>query len=133
MVNTINDFGRAPIFDTVSHADYKQTSHEIQLVGNTSSIDWAAGLYFFDDSSKWRNIASPTFPLAASYSRSADHDTRATSIFGEATWRPNGSNWAFTAGLRYTDEEKGITYLWRDAQGGVAGFIGNAIQERQQQ
>ena len=129
MVNTINAFGRAPVFDTVSHAAYKQTSHEIQLVGNTSSIDWAAGLYFFDDSSQWRNIASPFFPVAASYSRSADHDTRATSVFGEATWRPNGTNWAFTAGLRYTDEEKGITYLWRDAQGGVAGFIGNAIQE----
>ena len=132
MVDTINDFGRAPIFDTVSNADYKQTSHEFQLVGSTGTVDWATGVFFFDDSSEWRNIASPTFPLAASYSRSADHDTKATSVFGEATWRPSGTNWAFTAGLRYTDEEKEITYLWRDAapgSAGIAGYIGVAIQE----
>ena len=67
-----------------------------------------------------------------SYIRSADDDTKATSVFGEATWRPSGTNWAFTAGLRYTDEEKEITYLWRDAapgSAGIAGYIGVAIQE----
>ena len=132
MVDAINEFGSAPIFNTTSSAHYSQSSHELQLVGSTGTLDWATGIFFFDDSAKWRNVASPTFPLAASYSRSADHGTSATSIFGEATWKPSGTNWAFTAGLRYTDEEKEITYLWRDPapnSTGVAGFVTNAITE----
>ena len=132
MVNAINDFGAAPIFNTTSSAHYNQSSHELQLIGSQDTLDWAVGVFFFDDSSKWRSIASPTFPLAASYSRSANHGTKATSVFGEATWRPSDSNWAFTAGLRFTDEEKEITYLWRDPapnSTGIAGFVTNAITE----
>ena len=36
----------------------------------------------------------------------------AKSIFGEATWRMD-DQWSITAGLRYTDETKYMTYRWR--------------------
>ena len=51
-------------------------------------------------------------------------------VFGEATWRPANTNWAFTAGLRYTEETKDMTWLWRDAAlGGVGGYVAAAIAE----
>jgi outer membrane receptor protein involved in Fe transport len=131
MVDTINERGGAPVFSTYAQDDYKQESHELQLVGTTGNIDWAAGLFYWDDEGSFRNVQNPTFPLAnGTQSRGFDNGGDAFSVFGEATWRPANTNWAFTAGLRYTEETKDMTWLWRDAAlGGVGGYVAAAIAE----
>lgn len=131
VVDAINERGSGDVFSTVASNNYKQESHELQIVGTTDNIDWAAGFFYWDDSGSFRNVQNPTFPLAnGSQSRAFDNGGEAWSVFGEATWRPNNGNWAFTAGLRYTEEDKDITYLWRDAPlGGVGGYVTAAITE----
>ena len=131
MIGAINANGAGGVFDTQLMNDYEQTSHEIQLVGSSDSMDWAVGAYWWEDDGESRNIQNPTYTLASSSSRGFDVGGEAFSMFGEATWRTS-DKWSFTAGLRYTEEDKYMTYRWRDFPAntqGVAGFISAAIQE----
>lgn len=132
MMQAINNRGRAEVFSTVSGTHYEQESHEFQLVGTAGDVNYAAGFFFLDEEGEFRNVQSPTYPLAGSNSRAYDSGTDTWSVFGEATWRPNDGPWAFTFGLRYTEETKKMTYLWRDfAPGttGLAGYLGAAVGE----
>ena len=124
MMAAINNRGKADIFSTVSNTDYEQESHEIQLVGSAGNVNYAAGFFFLDEEGEFRNIQSPTYPLAGSNSRAYDSGTETWSVFGEATWRPDDGPWAFTFGLRYTEETKKMTYLWRDFAPGTTGLGG---------
>ncbi len=131
MVDTINQFGGAPVFSTYALNEYEQDSHELQIVGTSGNIDWAAGFFYWEDEGSFRNVQNPTFPLAnGSQARSFDNGGDAWSVFGEATWRPGDGKFALTAGLRYTEENKDMTWLWRDAaSGGVGGYVTAAITE----
>jgi outer membrane receptor protein involved in Fe transport len=131
MVDTINQFGGAPVFSTYALNEYEQDSHELQIVGTTGNLDWAAGFFYWEDEGSFRNVQNPTFPLAnGSQARSFDNGGDAWSVFGEATWRPGDGKFALTAGLRYTEENKDMTWLWRDAaSGGVGGYVTAAITE----
>ena len=131
MVDTINQFGGAPVFSTYALNEYKQDSHELQIVGTSGNLDWAAGFFYWEDEGSFRNVQNATFPLAnGSQARSFDNGGDAWSVFGEATWRPGDGKFALTAGLRYTEENKDMTWLWRDAAlGGVGGYVSAAITE----
>ena len=131
MIGAINEAGGAGVFDTQLSNEYEQTSHEIQLVGSGDTTDWAVGAYWWEDDGMSRNLQNATFPIASSSSRGFDVGGEAFSVFGEATWRTS-DQWSFTAGLRYTEEDKYMTYRWRDfASGtqGLAGYIGAAVNE----
>jgi len=131
MVDTINEFGSAPVFSTYALNEYEQDSHELQIVGTTGNFDWAGGFFYWEDEGSFRNVQNATFPLAnGSQARSFDNGGDAWSVFGETTWRPGDGKLALTAGLRYTEETKDMTWLWRDAAlGGVGGYVGAAINE----
>ena len=129
MIGAINANGAGGVFDTLLTNEYQQTSHEIQLLGSSDDLDWAIGAYFWEDDGMMRNIQNPTYALASSSSRGFDVGGEAFSVFGEATMRTS-DKWSFTAGLRYTEEDKYMTYRWRDfAAGGVSAYVGAAIQE----
>ena len=129
MIDAINANGRDEIFWTDLANQYSQESHEIQFIGNTGSVDWAFGFYDWQDSGQSRNVQNATYGLAASASRGFDMGGDAQSFFGEATWHYS-DRWSFTAGLRYTDETKYMTYRWRDfPAGGAAAYIGAAIND----
>jgi len=131
MVDTINQFGGAPVFSTYALNEYEQDSHELQIVGTSGNLDWAGGFFYWEDEGSFRNVQNPTFPLAnGSQARSFDNGGDAWSVFGEATWRPGDGKFALTAGLRYTEENKDMTWLWRDAaSGGVGAYVTAAITE----
>lgn len=131
MVDTINEFGSAPVFSTYALNEYEQDSHELQIVGTTGNFDWSGGFFYWEDEGSFRNVQNATFPLAnGSQARSFDNGGDAWSVFGETTWRPGDGKLALTAGLRYTEETKDMTWLWRDAAlGGVGGYVGAAINE----
>ena len=84
------------------------------MVGSTDTLDYAVGLYYYDDDSSFRNHRIASFPLATSDTSSHDVAAEATSIYGQFTYRASEeSKVAITAGLRYTEETKDVTYLWR--------------------
>lgn len=124
MIDAINANNGDGIFWTDLANTYEQESHELQIIGTSESLDWAVGAYHWEDYGESRNVQNPTYALAASSSTGFDVGGDAKSIFGEATWRTS-DQWSFTAGLRYTDETKYMTYRWRSfPAGGIASYIG---------
>ena len=129
MISAINANGDDGIFWTDLTNRYEQESHELQILGSTDSLDWVVGLYDWEDYGEMRNVQNATYGLASSASRGFDVGGDAQSVFGEVTWRAS-DKWSFTAGLRYNDETKYMTYRWRDfPAGGVAAWIGSAISD----
>ena len=127
MIDAINANGDDGIFWTDLANSYEQESHELQILGSTDSLDWVVGFYDWEDFGEMRNIQNPTYTLASSASRGFDAGGDAQSVFGEVTWRAS-DKWSFTAGLRYNEETKYMTYRWRDfPAGGVEAYIGAAI------
>ena len=111
MIGAINTYGAAPVFNNYANTDYEQTSVEVQFSGSFDNLDYVVGVFHWEDEAEFRNHRIASFPLATSDTSSYDIDTEATSIFGEATWRLG--KLALTGGLRYTEETKDVTYLWR--------------------
>ena len=114
LIDGIEERGSAPVFNNYSVTDHKQFSQELQMVGSTDTLDYAVGLYYYDDESSFRNHRIASFPLATSDTSSHDVASEATSVYGQFTYRASeDSKVAITAGLRYTEETKDINYLWR--------------------
>ena len=128
MMGAINANNGDGVFWTDLANRYEQESHELQILGSTDSIDWVVGLYDWEDYGEMRNVQNPTYTLAGSASRGFDVGGDAQSVFGEVTWRAS-DKWAFTAGLRYNDETKYMTYRWRDNPGAIGSWIGAVIEE----
>lgn len=129
MIDAVNSNGNDGIFWTDLTNRYEQESHEIQILGSTENLDWVVGFYDWEDYGEMRNVQNPTFGLASSASRGFDVGGDAQSVFGEVTWRAT-DQLSLTAGLRYNDETKYMTYRWRDfPAGGVAAWIGSAIND----
>jgi outer membrane receptor protein involved in Fe transport len=131
LVDAIVSNGAGGIFSTIAANDYEQESHEIQVVGTTGDYDWSFGAYSWKDYGEFRNLQNPTYALAASQGRGFDVGGDAFSLFAESTWHAT-PQWDFTVGLRYTEEDKYMTYRWRDypaGSQGVGGYIGLAIGE----
>ena len=124
MIDAINANNGDGIFWTDLENSYEQESHELQIIGSSESLDWAVGAYHWEDYGESRNVQNATYTLSASNSTGFDVGGDAKSVFGEATWRMN-DQWSLTAGLRYTDETKYMTYRWRSfPAGGLASYIG---------
>ena len=124
MIDAINANNGDGIFWTDLENSYEQESHELQIIGSSESLDWAVGAYHWEDYGENRNVQNATYTLSASNSTGFDVGGDAKSVFGEATWRMD-DQWSFTAGLRYTDETKYMTYRWRSfPAGGLASYIG---------
>jgi outer membrane receptor protein involved in Fe transport len=124
MIDAINANNGDGIFWTDLENSYEQESHELQIIGSSESLDWAVGAYHWEDYGESRNVQNATYTLSASNSTGFDVGGDAKSVFGEATWRMN-DQWSLTAGLRYTDETKYMTYRWRSfPAGGIASYIG---------
>jgi outer membrane receptor protein involved in Fe transport len=124
MVDAINANNGDGIFWTDLENSYEQESHELQIIGSSESLDWAVGAYHWEDYGESRNVQNATYTLSASNSTGFDVGGDAMSVFGEATWRMD-DQWSFTAGLRYTDETKYMTYRWRSfPAGGLESYIG---------
>ncbi|GAB3270994.1 TonB-dependent receptor [Parahaliea aestuarii] len=109
--NGIDNIGA---FHTKQDTDtgYEQFSEELQMVGSTDRVDYALGLYYFEDEGKYRRNAIFAAPLNGAGSQYYDNATEAWAAFSQATWTPGwmDDRIALTFGLRYTEEEKDIDY-----------------------
>jgi iron complex outermembrane receptor protein len=129
LVNAILARGDAPVFKNFATIDHQQFSQELQMVGTTEQLEYAVGVYYYDDESEFRNNRTASFPLASSATSSHDLTTEASSVFAQATWTPSDNpDWSFTGGLRYTHEKKTIDYLWRSSENPF-GFFGGPVAD----
>ena len=94
------------------------------MVGTSGNLDYALGVFYFEDESSFRNNRGSLFPIAFTDTTSHDLDTQAWAVYSQGTWAPSDdSPLSLTLGLRYTEETKGATYLWRSSAN-PAGFFG---------
>ena len=117
------------IFD--EHYEQEQFSQEIQLIGNHDRLDWIVGLYYYQEDviqtvqnlfsldvfglitgTPLTPIVPPTkfnvFAGADSPLLSAKAKAKSQAVYGQVTWTPDvlDGRLKFTAGLRYTDDDK---------------------------
>jgi iron complex outermembrane receptor protein len=100
-----------------ARADYNQFSQEIQFIGQTDNLQYVVGLYWFEDDSEYSNKKVFVAPVGPLQSTDYDSETEAWAIFSQATYTPEilDQRLSLTAGLRYTEEEKKITYNYLTA------------------
>lgn len=124
MVDAINARGGSASFLNYADVDYEQLQQELQMVGTSGNLDYAVGLFYFEDQAEFRNNRWSLFPIAFSDTTSHDLDTKAWAVYTQGTWSPSETSpLSLTLGLRYTEETKGVTYLWRSSAN-PAGFVG---------
>ncbi len=83
--------------------ELEQTTHEIRLAqGSNDNINWQVGAYHFD--SEFQITTNPFFVAASTLT----HTNTAWALFGQMTFNVD-DDFTLAGGLRYTDEEKGLT------------------------
>jgi iron complex outermembrane receptor protein len=124
-----NKFGRdsdgSPLPNNFTYDDtrHRQFTEEIQITGKTQQVDWAAGAFYYDafDSNRGFDSLYPTFIYQNDgYDRQT---TRNWAVFGQGTYHFD-DKLSFTAGARYTHDEKDAT-IYRSTFTGVV-LIDNA-------
>lgn len=83
--------------------ELEQTTHELRFArDDNENVNWQVGLYHFD--SEFQITTNPFFVAASTLT----HTNTAWAVFGQATVNV-GEDVTLAGGLRYTDEEKGLT------------------------
>jgi iron complex outermembrane receptor protein len=95
-----------PIADTSRLSTYHSLSQELQLVGNTTRLNYVGGLYYFKDKGFTDNPQTFFFGTYNFDSRYG-FSTRAWSGYGQLDFKATEAI-TLTGGVRYTQETKGI-------------------------
>jgi iron complex outermembrane receptor protein len=119
--DAIDAQGGALHFSQDSVSDYDQFSQELQIIGSTDKLEYVGGLYYFDDDAKYKRTSTALVPLAPIGETRYKMTTEAWAAYGQTTWTPGWleDRLSFTAGLRYTEEDKDITWNNGEAIGAL--------------
>jgi len=91
-------------FHTLSAEDYEETSHELRLAGDTDSLKWLVGLYFWESESDGgftQNISDTVRTVFTSNGAKSE----SLGAFTQVTWSLSDSL-RLTGGLRYSEDEQ---------------------------
>lgn len=104
--------GGALHFSQDAVSDYDQFSQELQIIGSTDKFEYVGGLYYFDDTAKYKRTSTALVPAAPIGETRYKMTTEAWAVYGQTTWTPGwlDDRLSFTAGLRYTEEDKDIKW-----------------------
>lgn len=112
MKNTGGDADGTPL-SLLEGATQFLNAHEITqeayVTANTGAVDWTAGAFYMQELNKVLqsfNVFPNVFGPATT--QIIRHETDAFAVYGEADFAVSDAL-SFTAGLRYTDESKGVT------------------------
>ena len=130
--------------DQVLVSDIKQVSQELRIASSgEGSLTWVAGLYYGRDEIEDSTVYEVTgagfppiaFGLPSPYAtidtlgNTYDQISKAKAVFGQVEW--DLSDWHFTAGVRYTEEDKALNDVstpWTDEPGpSEAGPIASGL------
>lgn len=101
-------------FTQNARMDYEQFSQELQMVGSVERLQYAFGLYYFEDKGSVDNYRKAAMPLGGVEINAYDNDTEALAFYTQLTWTPSvlQDKLALTFGYRRTEEDKGIRYRY---------------------
>ena len=92
-------------------SDYDSLSQELQWVGGSGALSYVAGLYYFEDDGYTDNPQAFFVEFGPAvgvrFKSQYGFKTQATAAFGQIDYSIN-DQFAVTAGLRYTNEDKSI-------------------------
>ncbi|MCG3170224.1 MAG: Vitamin B12 transporter BtuB [Pseudomonadales bacterium] len=96
--------------------EYEQFSQELQMVGSTERLQYAVGLYWFEDEGMFDNYRLAAVPVGGILTSTYENDTEAKAFYSQFTYTPAilDDRLAVTVGYRYTEETKGVEYLYTD-------------------
>jgi iron complex outermembrane receptor protein len=101
----------------VATADVEQLSQELRIDGDTGSVRWTTGLYFLNIKNDFTGAFQfPSDGYLPKYF--ADSETDTVSIFGQVDVDLS-ENLLFTAGLRWTRDDKDLSYRLTDGGTGA--------------
>ena len=104
---------------------YEQFSQELQMVGSAERLEYALGLYYFEDEGSYDSYNVAASPIGGPQTTAYDNETEAWAIYTQATWTPPvlDDRLAITLGYRHTDESKGVTYRYLDDGSSTGGGL----------
>ena len=100
------------LFEQIFDRDIEMFSQEFQFSGGTDTIDWIAGLFYYnEEASDIRDVlttASGGGPNRSSTRIVNPYTVDSYALFGQATFDLS-DRWSLTTGLRYTYDDKSIS------------------------
>ena len=119
---TFQPAGIQPVtpLDAVTNNRQHQISDELQFTGEVDRINYAAGVFYFEEKSHGRQFTNGTFVLpggleGVNFAAGRDYalDTKSTAAYGQVSYRPPvlEDRLEITGGLRYTNDRKGFSQL----------------------
>lgn len=123
------DGSNMDLFHSGRDIDYEQFSQEFQVLGSSNTLNWVAGLYYFEEEA---DVINPItfFGLFGSPTdvNLYGMDNDAIALYGQLEWRPASlDRLSLTFGLRYTEEEKEQYIVHPNASsGGIGAFAEQA-------
>ncbi|MEH6567576.1 MAG: TonB-dependent receptor [Halioglobus sp.] len=112
------------LFHSGRDVDYEQTSQEFQLLGNTDTVNYVVGLYYFEEEA---DVLNP-ITFFGLFGLPTDNnvygmDNDSIAAYGQAEWRPAAMDkFSLTLGLRYTEEDKEQYIIHPNASGNGQTF-----------
>ena len=111
-------------FAVLHEEEMEQFSQELRLSGDSDSISWMAGVFYWNDTFESDNIANSAdiLGLLAGVTPvlwNNDQETEAYAVFASVDWEL-GERWMLTTGIRFSSEET-------DFAGGTDGTIVDPI------
>ncbi len=100
-----------------ANTEYDQLSQELQMVGTSGRLDYALGLFYFEDDVKFETLRGFALPLAGLDRPRYENETEAKGIYSQVTFTPPGleERLSIDVGLRYTEETKSVEYNYTRA------------------
>lgn len=98
--------GAIPLYMSERLTKFEQLSQELQLIGNTDSLEYVAGFFYYEDEA--HASGSNTVFGGVGSAGLTTTDNRSIAFFSQATYTPAFDNrkWSFTVGARYAKDKR---------------------------
>ena len=108
---TTSLLGMWSVTNGLQTATFNQFTQEFQLLGDTDSLNWVAGVFYYEDDAEETNdgnsSGSEDIPEGQLVDFTSTENT-SVAMYGQATWTPAAleDRWHFTLGARYSDDSR---------------------------
>ncbi|MCB1689231.1 MAG: TonB-dependent receptor [Halioglobus sp.] len=140
-VPTASLLGQYSITNGLSDTSFDQFTQEFQLLGDTDTLSWVGGLFYYEDEGEETNNGNSNGSEGLPPGEKIDYtSTRNKSLaaFGQATWTPPqlDERWHFTLGARYSEDKRKayrdnsrVSFGFGGAPNGIPAFQANYDQD----
>ena len=129
------------ITNGLQDTSFNQFTQEFQLLGETDTLTWVGGLFYYEDEGDETNNGnsngSEGIPPGQKFDYTSTENT-SLAAFGQVTWTPPqlGDSWHFTLGARYSDDNRKafrdnsrVSFGFGGAPNGIPAFQANYDQD----